>query len=134
MSGLNKHLKKYQEALLNVKNIKKKFTKPSVSPGDTIWPKKPVEQAKYGFRWDLDVPVQIADNRPEAEEGATRDANRFKLQANAQAEPKSIKEWINKQGKKGTHADVTFVDIPIDVDDDEFKEIMDPDALADEID
>jgi hypothetical protein len=134
MSSLTKHLKKSQEALLKVKNIKKKFTKPSVSPGDTVWPKKSAEQAKYGFRWDLDVPVQIADDRPDAEEGATRDANRFKLQANAQAEPKSIKEWINKQGKKGTHADVTFVDIPVDADDEEFKEIMDPDVLSDEID
>jgi len=63
-----------------------------------------------------------------------RDANRFKLQANAQAEAKTIKEWVNKQGKKGTHADVTFVDIPVDASDDEFEEIMDPDALMEEID
>jgi len=62
------------------------------------------------------------------------DANRFKLQANAQAEAKTIKEWVNKQGKKGTHADVTFVDIPVDASDDEFEEIMDPDALMEEID
>jgi hypothetical protein len=85
-------------------------------------------QEKYGFRWDLDVPVEIADTRHDAEEGATRAANRFNLQANAQAEAKTIKEWLNKQGKKGTRTDVTSVDILVDADD--FDEIMDPRGLV----
>ena len=134
MGGLGKHLSKSQNSMLKVKNIKKKFASPSVSPGGTVWPKNPSDQSKFGFRWDLDVPVQILDHRPGAEEGTMREANRFKLQANSQAEPKSVQEWIQKQGKKGTHADITYVDVPVDVSDEEFKKIMDPDAIVEQMD
>jgi hypothetical protein len=63
-----------------------------------------------------------------------RDAYRFKLQVNAQAESKSLQDWLNSQGSKGTHADVTSVDIPVDADEDEFKDIMDPKTLTSQID
>jgi hypothetical protein len=46
---------------------------------------------------------------------------RFKRQANAQAESKSIQKWIRKQGKKETHAVITSVIIPEDATEEDTK-------------
>jgi hypothetical protein len=48
--------------------------------------------------------------------------------------PKPVQEWIQKQGKKGTHADITYVDVPVDVTNEEFEEIMDPGVIAEQAD
>jgi len=121
MSGLGKHLKKLKESQSKVKNIWKKFTSPSVHVGGTVFPKTQSDQAKIGFRWDRDVEVTTSDGRK---------ANRFKLQANAQAQSPSIQEFIRRQAKKGTYADITYADVPTDATEDEAKKILE-DAVDD---
>jgi hypothetical protein len=79
------------------------MSNPTVPEGWTVFPKGDAQQAKVGFRWDRDVTIVGEDGTK---------MNRFKLQANAQADSKSIQEWIRKQGNKGTHAVITSVDIP----------------------
>lgn len=93
------------------KNLLKNFANPPVSVGKTLWPKGEAKQAKIGFCWDLDVQVTLNDGRT---------ANRYKLQANA----KSIQDYISRQGPKGTHADITHIDVPIGATDEEVKEIV----------
>jgi hypothetical protein len=74
MSGLGKQLKKLKAQTQN-KKLLKNFSNPSVAIGKTLWPKGETEQAKIGFRWDLDVQVTLNDGRV---------ANRHKLQPNTQ--------------------------------------------------
>jgi hypothetical protein len=108
-------LKKFKKRQSQVKHIWKRLINPTVDVGDTQYPKKQSDQAKVGFRWDLDVPVITADGRK---------ANRFKLQPNAQAQSSSIQEYIRHQGKKGTHTDITSVDIPTDASEEEAKKLV----------
>jgi len=115
MSGLGKQLKKLREAQSKNKNLLKSFANPSVSVGKTVWPKGETEQAKVGFRWDRDVQVTLNNGQV---------ANRFKLQANAQANARSIQDYINRQGSKGTHATIARVDIPVGADDEKVKELI----------
>ena len=121
MSGLGKQLKKLKGSQSKVKNIWKKSINPSVYVGGTVFPKTQSEQANIGFRWDRDVEVTTSEGKK---------ANRFKLQANAQAQSASIQEFIRRQGKKGTHADITYADIPTDATEDEAKQILE-DAIDD---
>jgi hypothetical protein len=112
MSRLTKQLKKLKEAQNQKKNLFRNFANPPVAIGKTLWPKGEIEQAKVGFRWDLDVAVTLSDGRP---------ANSYKLQPNAQADAKSIKDYINRQGPKRTHSDIVH---PIGATDEEAKEIV----------
>jgi uncharacterized protein YcbX len=95
------------------------MSNPTVPEGWTVFPKGQAQQAKVGFRWDRDVTI--------VQEDGTK-VNRFKLQANAQAESNSIQEWIRKQGKKGTHEVVTSVDTPEGTTEENVKEHVE-DAL-----
>ena len=61
-----------------------------------------------------------------------RAANRHKLQPNAQADAKSIQGYINRQDPKGTHTDITHVDVPIGATDEEVKEIVE--KVIDDVD
>jgi hypothetical protein len=134
MSGITKWIRKSQKAMLSVKSIEKKFVKLSDSQGETVWPTSNVEQVKYGLRWVRDHPVKIPDARPTSMKGSTREANRFKLRANAQAKPRPIQEWIQRHGKKGTHSTIAFVDVPLDATHEEFKKLMDPDSIVKKVD
>jgi hypothetical protein len=115
MSGLGKPLRKFKAAQAQVPNIWKKFIDPTVYVGGTVIPKGQAEQEKHGFRWDRDVTITLSDGRT---------ANRYKLQANAQAASATIQSWIRRQGGKGTHAIVTQVDIPTDSTEEEAKELI----------
>ena len=123
MSGIGKPLRNFKKAQAQIKNVWSKFTNPIVYVGGTVIPKGQTEQARPGFRWDRDVEVTLPDGRK---------ACRFKLQANAQAKSASIREFIRRQGKKGTHADVTQVDIPTDSTEEEAKELIE--NALDEVD
>jgi hypothetical protein len=123
MSGIGKPLRKFKMAQAQIKNVWSKFTNPTAYVGGTVIPKGQTEQAKLGFRWDRDVEITMRDGRK---------ACRFKLQANAQAKSESVQEFIRRQGKKGTHADVTHVDIPTDSTEDEAKALIE--KAIDEVD
>jgi hypothetical protein len=103
MSGLRKTLNALKKTQKSEKNLWNRMSNPTVPEGWTVFPKGQPQQAKVGFRWDRDVRIVQEDGTV---------VNRFKLQANAQAESASIQEYIRKQGKKGTHAVITSVDIP----------------------
>jgi len=105
-----KKLKEHQAS----KRLYEKFTKLSVSKGRTVFPKTQNEQTKVGLRWDRDVEVVLPDGRK---------ANRFMLQPNANADSKSIREFISKNAR-GTHAVIAKADVPVDATPDEVKKIL----------
>ncbi|KAI9673930.1 MAG: hypothetical protein M1817_002136 [Caeruleum heppii] len=84
----------------------KKFFKPSVSRGHTVWPKTSADLLRYGVRWDYDGVVTY--------EG--KECHRFQLQPNAGKIPSTIKEWREKHG--GTHAVICVMYIPAGTDPD----------------
>lgn len=69
-----------------------KFTNPSAGRGNTVFPKKDVEQERLGVRWDYDGET--------TSEGTIY--HKFQLQPNAGKVPSTIKQWRNANG--GTHA------------------------------
>jgi hypothetical protein len=51
----------------------RKFFKPSVSRGKTVWPKTSADLLRYGVRWDYDGVVPYENKK----------CNKFQLQPNA---------------------------------------------------
>ena len=73
-------------------NIWKKFVKPSVGRGKTVWPKAQNDLEKYGVRFDYDGEV--------TQDGVIY--HKFQCQPNAGKIPSSVKRWREANG--GTHA------------------------------
>ncbi|KAJ5828198.1 uncharacterized protein N7525_006451 [Penicillium rubens] len=125
MSGLKNSGKKAVDAILNPQKIDvafQKFTRPTVGAGKTVFPTSQRDLKNIGFHFDLsDHTRQVPDNRPNAKPGATRTSNVIKWQAAAQAESKSIKDWIRKNG---LHAEVQTLEIPEDATKEEFEQIL----------
>ncbi|KAE8130872.1 hypothetical protein BDV38DRAFT_42255 [Aspergillus pseudotamarii] len=125
MSGLKKSGKKAVEAILNPKKIDvalQKFTRPAVGAGKPTFPTSQRDLKNIGFHFDLaDHTREVPDSRPNAKPGATRKANVFHWQAAAQAEAKSIKDWIQKNG---SHAVIQTLEVPVDATKEEFEEIL----------
>jgi hypothetical protein len=67
------------------------------------------------------INAKVPDTRPGVKPGATRTANIFHWQVAAQAEAKSIKDWVKKHG---SHLVITTVAVPEDASKDEFKALM----------
>ncbi|EER29466.1 hypothetical protein CPC735_071480 [Coccidioides posadasii C735 delta SOWgp] len=84
----------------------RKFFKPTVARGKTVWPKNPADLLRYGVRWDYD-----GINKHNGV-----DCHRYQLQPNAGKIPSTIKEWRDKNG--GTHAVITVMHIPVDTEPD----------------
>ncbi|KAJ7768381.1 hypothetical protein B0H16DRAFT_1716391 [Mycena metata] len=74
-------------------NLWKKFAKPTVERGKTLFPKKAADQEKYGIRFDYGTAFT-------QEDGSV--VHTFKMQPNAGKIPSSLAEWRDKNG--GTHA------------------------------
>jgi hypothetical protein len=125
MSGLKNSGKKAVDAILNPQKIDvafQKFTRPTVAPGKTTYPTSQRDLKNMGFHFDLgDHTRQVPDTRPNAKPGATRAANVFNWQAAAQAESKSIKDWIRKNG---SHANIQTFEVPQDATKEEFEDIL----------
>lgn len=73
-------------------NIWKKFVKPTVGRGKTVWPQTEKDLEKYGIRWDYDGEVTVKDVV----------YHKYQCQPNAGKVPTSIKKWREANG--GTHA------------------------------
>lgn len=84
----------------------RKFFKPSVSKGKTVWPKTSADLLRYGVRWDYDGVVTYENKK----------CHKFQLQPNAGKIPSTIKQWRDKNG--GTHAVIGVMYIPVDIDPD----------------
>ena len=84
----------------------KKFFKPSVSRGKTVWPKTSADLLRYGVRWDYDGIVTYEKEK----------CHKFQLQPNAGKIPSTIKQWRDKNG--GTHAVIGVMYIPVGTDPD----------------
>ncbi|RMD43649.1 hypothetical protein DV735_g1433, partial [Chaetothyriales sp. CBS 134920] len=69
-------------------NIWKKFTKPTVRRGQTVWPKAPADLSKYGVRFDYDGEI--------IKDGVTY--HKFQCQPNAGKVPSSVKRWRDSNG------------------------------------
>lgn len=125
MSGLKNSGKKAIEAMLNPQKVDvtlQKFTRPTVGAGKPTFPTSQRDLKNIGFHFDLaDHKRQVPDTRPNAKPGATRTANVFHWQAAAQAESKSIKDWIKKNG---SHAVIQTLEVPEDATKEEFEEIL----------
>lgn len=121
MSGLKNSGKKAVDAILNPQKIDvafQKFTRPTVGAGKPTFPTSQRDLKNIGFHFDLaDHSRQVPDARPNAKPGATRTANVFHWQAAAQAESKSIKDWIQKNG---SHAVIQTLEFPVDATKEEF--------------
>ena len=102
--------------------VHQKFTRPTVEPGNPTFPTSQRDLENIGFHFDLgDHTREVPDQRPGAKDGATRTANVFQWQAAAQAESKSIKDWVRKNG---SHSVITEIKVPQDATKEEFVEIM----------
>ena len=125
MSGLKNSGKKAIDTILDPQRVDvalQKFTRPTVGAGKPTFPTSQRDLKSIGFHFDLgDHTRQVPDTRPNAKPGATRTANVFKWQAAAQAESKSIKDWIKKNGQ---HAVIQTLEIPEDATKEEFENIM----------
>lgn len=125
MSGLKNSGKKAIDAMLSPQKVDvalQKFTRPTVAAGKTTYPSSQRDLKNLGFHFDLsDHTRQVTDTRPGAKQGDTRTVNVFHWQAAAQAETKSIKDWIKKNG---SHARIQTFEVPQDATKDEFKDIM----------
>ncbi|KAE8377772.1 hypothetical protein BDV26DRAFT_262921 [Aspergillus bertholletiae] len=125
MSGLKKSGKKAIEAMLGPQKIDvtfQKFTRPTVAPGNPTYPTSQRDLKNIGFHFDLsDHTRQVPDTRSGAKPGDTRTANVFNWQAAAQAESKSIKDWVKKNG---SHNVIHTFEVPQDATKEEFEEIM----------
>ncbi|GLA56040.1 hypothetical protein AnigIFM63604_004098 [Aspergillus niger] len=125
MSGLKKAGKRALETMLDPKKLEivhQKFTRPTVEPGNPTFPTSQRDLKNIGFHFDLgDHTREVPDQRPGAKDGATRTANVFQWQAAAQAESKSIKDWVRKNG---SHSVITEIKVPQDATKEEFVEIM----------
>ncbi|KAJ5779906.1 hypothetical protein N7457_005066 [Penicillium paradoxum] len=125
MSGLKNSGKKAVDAILNPQKIDvafQKFTRPTVGAGKTIFPTSQRDLKNIGFHFDLgDHTRQVPDSRPNAKPGTTRTSNVINWQAAAQAESKSIKDWIRKNG---SHAVIQTLEVPEDATKEEFEEIL----------
>ncbi|EFE37894.1 hypothetical protein TRV_07440 [Trichophyton verrucosum HKI 0517] len=80
----------------------RKFFKPTVARGKTVWPKTPADLLRYGVRWDYDGVVDHLGQQ----------CHKYQLQPNAGKIPSTIKEWREKNG--GTHAVITTMYIAVD--------------------
>ena len=122
LGGATKSAVAFMTKPQNIEKVVQKFTHPTVKPGKPTWPTSQRELKNIGFHFDLsDTTRTIPDTRPGAAEGATRKANVFKWQAASEAERKSIKEWIKKNG---SHAEAAVLVIPEDASEEEFTEIL----------
>jgi len=125
MSGLKGSAKKAVETMTSSQRLDtafRKFTKPTAEPGKVTYPASQRDFKILGFHWDRsDHKREVPDTRPGAKPGATRIANVFHWQAAAQAEAKSIKDWVKKHG---SHSVITTVVVPEDASKDEFKALM----------
>ena len=110
----------------NIEKVAQKLTRPIASPGKPTWPTSQRELKITGFHFDLsDQTKTIPDTRPGAAKGATRKAKVFKWQASSEAERKSIKDWIRKQGP---HAEAATLIIPEDASIEEVTQILEDTA------
>jgi len=100
-------------------NLWKKFVKPTVSRGKTVWPKTQKELEKHGIRWDYDGEVTV--------EGVVY--HKYQCQPNAGKIPTSIKNWREANG--GTHAVMGTMLVKKDGAADDVKASMD--GLIDDI-
>ena len=125
MSGLGGAAKSAVSFMTTPQNIGKvvqKFTHPTAKPGKPTWPTSQRELKNVGFHFDVsDITKTIPDTRPGAAEGATRKANVFKWQAASEAERKSIKDWVRKNG---SHAEAAVLIVPEDASPEELTEIL----------
>ena len=68
----------------------RKFFKPSVSRGKTVWPKTAADLLRYGVRWDYDGIVTHEN----------KECHKFQLQPNDGKIPSTIKQWRENNGVK----------------------------------
>lgn len=71
---------------------KKKFSNPTASRGNTVWPKSQNDQESIGIRFDYDGEVSRSDGV----------YHKFQIQPNAGKIPSTFKDWRDNHG--GTHA------------------------------
>ncbi|KAJ5788892.1 uncharacterized protein N7518_005903 [Penicillium psychrosexuale] len=125
MTGLRRTGKKAIEFMMSPQELDvayQKFTTPTAAPGNPTWPATERDLKNIGFHWDKrDRTRQVLDTRPGAAPGTTRTANVFHWQAAAQAESRSIQNWVRRNG---FHAVITTIEVPQDATLEEFKEIM----------
>jgi hypothetical protein len=110
-----KNIKDFVIAIVSDSTKRGKITNPSVSRGSTAVPRKPSEKQRFGFRLDYDGDKMINNVKHHL----------FKLQANAEAEDQSIKDFIKAQGKKGTHTVIATVAIPESADEEQVRKSLD---------
>ncbi|KAL2367919.1 hypothetical protein RJZ57_007714 [Blastomyces gilchristii] len=78
-----------------------KFFEPTVRRGETVWPKSPVEQLRYGIRWDYDGVITKDDGK---------EYHKFPLQLNTGKMPSLIKQW--RDNDRGTHSVMAMMYFP----------------------
>ena len=66
-----------------------KFADPSVERGKAAFPKRSVDQERFGVRFDYDTVVTRGDGT---------ESHMFKMRPNAGKIPRSIKAWRDKHG------------------------------------
>ncbi len=91
-------MRKVWKNLIAEGNGWRKLANPTVARGKTVFPQKPIDQQRYGVRFDYDGVV-------------TKDGNRYhkyQIQPNSgDGIPSTIKSWKNAHG--GTHSVMTNV-------------------------
>ncbi|KAI9672561.1 MAG: hypothetical protein M1817_003327 [Caeruleum heppii] len=102
--GIKKCVRTVVEAILSRPGDLRKFFRVTVGRGQTVWPKSPKDQLRYGLRLDYDGVVTRNG----------KEYNKFQVQPNAGKIPSPIKEWRESHG--GTHAVFGTVFIEKDVD------------------
>jgi hypothetical protein len=90
------------EVIISRPSDLRKFFKPTVGRGKTVWPKTAADLLRHGVRWDYDGIVTYNNT----------ECHRFQLQPNAGKIPSTIKEWREKNG--GTYAVIAVMHIPVD--------------------
>ena len=106
MGNLLKKVFAVIQAISSNPPVLRKFFKPTVNRGKTVWPKTCADLLRHGVRLDYDG-IVIHESK---------ECHKFQLQPNAGKIPNTIRQWTLKNG--GTHAVIGSVNVPVDPDPD----------------